>query len=281
MRKISNLMNLHAPGLAWQLRLRTSRIRALPNFMIIGAQKSGTRSLHAYLSQHPNIMPAHRAEIHYFDGGTSPAINHFEKGPEWYRAHFPLKNQLGTESKTFEKSPLYLFNPLVPKRIFELIPEVKLIVLLRNPTERAISHYFHEKRKGREHLPLQEAFRAEENRLADVLANQKYKSAEFKNWSYKNRGLYALQLERYFRYFPRQQILVLKSESFFNNPGLVTREVFDFVGVRSDFNVRDLTPLNVGKSKKNIEAKVYSYLNNFFKSHNQALYELIEKDFAW
>ncbi len=271
----------HALNVIWQYRRATWRSRSLPDFMIIGAQKSGTGSLYAYLSQHPQLLPSYKKEVHFFDGGLIPNIDNFEKGQAWYRAHFPFRKNVSTHSRTFEASPSYIFSPLTPRRIFDLVPEVKLIAVLRNPTERAISHYFHEKRKGRESMPIKEALQEEEKRLESVIDNKDYKSNIFIRHSYKGHGLYKRQIERFLKYFPWQQILVLNSEEFFSEPYNTLRQVFEFVGVDTGFKVKDLTPRNVAKNKSEVDPDIYRYLNNYFLPHNQALYELVGKRCGW
>jgi hypothetical protein len=253
----------------------------LPDFIIIGAQKAGTTSMFRYLSQHSQLLPSCVKEVHFFDGGLNSDVDNFAKGQGWYRAHFPLKKHLDDHSKTFEASPLYIFNPLTPKRIFDLVPEVKIIALLRNPTERAISHYFREKRKGRESLPILEAFQEEENRLESVVNNNDYKNNKFRHFTYKRRGLYKEQIERFLNYFPRHQILVLSSEEFFSQPDNTLRQVFEFVGVDTGFKVKDLRPRAVGKNKRKVRTDVYQYLNDYFLPHNQALYKLLGKSYEW
>ena len=267
--------------LIWKYRQATCHSRSLPGFIIIGAQKSGTSSLFAYLSQHPQLLPSWTKEIHFFDGGLNPQADHYAKGECWYRAHFPIKDNMSIHARTFEASPFYIFNPLIPERIFDLIPEVKLVAVLRNPTERAISQYFHEKRKGSEPLSLMEALKAEEQRLKPVIEKQDYNSRIFKNCSYKSRGLYKQQLERFIKYFPLQNILVLSSEEFFSDPGKTLRRVFEFTGTDTEFRVKKLRPHNVARNKNNIDLEVYSYLNDYFLPHNQELYELIGTNFDW
>lgn len=267
--------------LIWKYRQTTCHRRSLPDFIIIGAQKSGTSSLFAYLAQHPQLLPSWTKEVHFFDGGLKPQTDHYAKGECWYRAHFPIKDNMSIQSRTFEASPFYIFNPLTPERIFDLIPEVKLVAVLRNPTERAISQYFHEKRKGSEPLSLKEALQAEEQRLAPVIDKQDYNSRTFKNCSYKSRGLYKQQLERFLKYFPMQNILVLSSEELFSRPDSALGKVFQFTGVDSGFRTRKLRPHNVARNKNSIDPEVYSYLNNYYSHHNQELYELLGNDFGW
>lgn len=262
-------------------RLATWQDRVLPDFMIIGAQKAGTTSLYSYLAQHPHLFASHRKEVHFFDGGLNPRVNTFRRKERWYRAHFPRAGELGSRGQAFEASPLYLFNPLAPRRIHDLLPGVRLIALLRNPVERAISHYFHERRKGRETLPVMEAMQAEEERLAPVIEAQDYKSDAFRRCSYKSRGIYHRQLKRYLDYFPRENLLVMDSDDLFRRPAQALRRVLDFVGANPAVDVRDLEPRNVGSNRRRVDAAVYEYLEEYFRPHNEILYELLEWDFGW
>ena len=259
----------------------TSRSRALPDLIIIGAMKSGTSSLFGYLSQHPQLFPSRTKEVHFFDGGKKPEVDTFLKKEAWYRAHFPLKKHMSAGSKAFEASPLYIFNPLAPKRIFDLVPKVKIIAVLRNPTERAISHYYHVKRKNREPLSIYEALQAEEKRLEPVIRDKDYKSEVFRHYSYKSRGLYKKQIERYLNYFPLQQTLVLSSDELFCEPDSTLKRVFDFVGVDTEFKVNNLGARNVGHNRIEVDRNVYDYLNDYFLPHNQELYELVGKSYGW
>lgn len=253
----------------------------MPDFIIIGAQKSGTSSLYNYLSQHPDIIHPITKEVHYFDGGLDPKVDNYQKGEAWYRAHFPLQSKLNYTFKTFEASPLYLYNPLTPRRISGLLPDIKIIVLLRNPTDRAISHYFHEVRGGKEKLPIWDALQVEEERLGPIIEKQDYKNNIFIHHSYKSRGLYHDQLVRYFKYFPRENILILNSEKFFKNTNETLKCIYRFVGIDQDFNLNDSTPRNVGKNKVSADPKVYDYLNDYFRNNNQKLYNLINQNYGW
>ena len=126
---------------AFLLRRRTSRLRILPRYLIIGAQKSGTTTLYEYLNQHPAVARSFIQEVHFFD------LN-FARGLEWYRAHFPtylrreyVRSRRRMELITGEASAYYLFHPLVCARVRETLPDVRLIVVLRDPVERAWAHY--------------------------------------------------------------------------------------------------------------------------------------------
>ncbi len=267
--------------LAWRYRRLTWRRRTYPSVIIIGAQKSGTSSLFAYLGQHPMLIPSNVKEVHFFDGGLDPNVDNFEKGTSWYRAHFPPRQQITDDCRSFEASPLYMFNPLASERIHNLLPSVKLIALVRNPTERAISHYFHEKRLGWESLSIEDALRAEEERLELAIRNMEYRSVEYVHHSYKSRGRYAEQLVRYYSRFPRDQILVLRSEDLFGNPASTLEMIYDFVDVDNRFKNADLEPWNVGKNRSDVDASIYEYLDDYFRPHNQKLYDLVGQNMGW
>src|SRR5579885_2674785 len=137
-------------------RTITSSIRLLPDFIIIGTQRGGTTSLYAYLGQHPQIAPAVIKEVHFFD-------NNYERGVGWYRTQFPflieksIAKNIGQQNFiTGEASPYYLFHPHVPERAAKVVPGAKLIVLLRNPIDRAYSHYYHEVELGHEKLSFEQ-----------------------------------------------------------------------------------------------------------------------------
>ncbi|MCC0178641.1 sulfotransferase domain-containing protein [Waterburya agarophytonicola K14] len=267
--------------LAWPYNRVTSAERALPDFIILGAMKAGTTSLSYYLYEHPETFLSIPKEVHFFDGGKNPQVDTFAKGEYWYRAHFAKQKKLAPGTKVFEATPAYLFNPLAPKRIFETLPNAKLIILLRNPTKRAISHYLHGARRNWDPLPCYEALQAEEARLKPVIEAQNYKSRAFIEYSYKSRGLYREQIERYLEYFPREQMLIFNSNDLFTQTEAALKRVFDFIGVDPTFKVKNLTVPNSAPNKKKFEPHVYEYLNDYFKTHNEALYEFMGEDYGW
>jgi hypothetical protein len=268
-------------------RKYTWRLRPLPSFIIIGAQKAGTTSLHAYLSQHPELMAPKKKEIHYFDGISKqstktvlPVSDNYQKGESWYRSMFPIQFPFTKKIKTFESSPFYLFHPLVAGRIKQKLPECKLIVLLRNPTERAISHYFAEVRKLREHASMRIAMQQEETILAPIIEACDYLNVDFRNYSYKSRGLYKQQLDRYFECFDQEQMLILQSEKLFSDPNNTMNQVLDFLGLKR-FSPFDFQARNVGSNKLDIDPTIYQELNNYFKPYNEELFESLNRRFDW
>jgi Sulfotransferase domain len=136
----------------WTYGRATARARSLPGFLIIGAQKAGTTALYAYLRWHPAVLGPSWKEVSFFD-------RHYSRGEAWYRGQFPnaLRLQLverrsGARPIVGEASPSYLFHPLAPERVAALLPGARLVALVRNPVERAFSHYQHEVALGREPL---------------------------------------------------------------------------------------------------------------------------------
>lgn len=262
-------------------RRQTRHFRTLPDFIVIGAQKAGTTSLYNYLSQHPQIRPSFLKEVGFFDGGLDPQVDNFAMGLSWYRSHFPLKIAIRKSQAVFEASPNYLFNPRTAERIHNTLPHVKLIVLLRNPVERTISNYFHETRKKREPLSIESAFRAEEKRISTVLKTKDYKSTDYINWSYKGRSRYAEQLIRYFHCFPRDQILIIQSESLFGNPDKALEQICYFIGVEPHYKFKDLKARNMGKNRKEVDPTIHELLNDYFQPHNRALNALLDEKMDW
>lgn len=259
----------------------TANWRCLPNCQIVGAQRAGTSSLYHYLVQHPNIHKSYRKELHYFDGGLAPDVDNFDLGINWYRAHFPLKTTVKPGDICLDATPLYLFNPQVAKRIYRCTPHTRIIVLLRNPVERAISHYFLIKRHGFENLQLEQALAQEEKRLSQAYANCDFKDPAFRLYSYQARGFYLEQIKLYEQYFDDQQILMINSERFFRNPKNTLEQVFSFLGVDRNYQVPDLESQNVGNNKKKIAPEIYEKLTSTFKAPNLLLYSHINQSFDW
>lgn len=265
-----------------KLRKATAGLRALPDFVIVGAQKCGTSSMHQYLLQHPRLMPAAIKEVHFFDGGLDPVWDKYAEGEPLYRSYFPLRSAVSkVKGKCFEASPDYMFSPVAPARMARMIPDAKLVILLRDPVERAISHYFHERRRGRETEDIARAFALEEERLAPALASGNYKDTRFINLSYKARGRYAEQLARIFAHFPRENVLVLEAEGFFEDPGAGMRQVLDFVGMTPFPHGIDSKPTGTGSNKTTVPDHVRADLQACFTEPNRALADMLGRRFRW
>ena len=261
----------------------TGGMRILPDFIIIGGQRCGTTSLYYYLSQHPDVYASFPKEVHYFS-------NYYHKGINWYRSHFPLlwqKRRLNKNNHntfvTGEATPYYLSHPHAPRRVFETIPDVLLIVLLRNPIERAYSHYQHEVKMGAEILTFEEAIDREEERLAPemekLLKDKNYRSFNHQHFSYLSRGIYIDQLEAWSQYFHQEQLLILKSEHFYQDPSITLRVVREFLGL-ANWELDEYKKYYAARYTP-MEANTRERLARFFEPYNQRLYAYLDVNFGW
>ncbi len=248
-------------------RRATAASRALPDWLIIGTQKGGTTSLYAELCQHPAVGPAFRKEPHFFD-------ERWHRGVAWYRANFPRR---AASQSTGEASPIYLFDPQVPARVQQVVPDVRLIVMLRDPVDRAWSHYHHERRRGHEHLTFEEAIDAEPVRLAEPGSQGDY---HHRHHSYLARGRYAEQLERWLRLFPMERLHIIRSEDYYADPDTTYSEVLRFLGLPFH-QLAQRKKLNVGRYRDRMSPAMRGRLNAYFKPHNEALYTLLNRDMQW
>jgi hypothetical protein len=215
----------------------TAAARMLPSFLICGGQRCGTTSMYRALAAHPAIIKAvlHKG-VHYFDVG-------YDRGPRWYRGHFPTVRQAervsrrcGTAAQTFESSPYYMYHPLAAARIAEDLPDAKLIVLVRDPVERAISQHAHEVARGFEsEVDLARALALEPVRLRGVTerlaTDASHYSFSHQHHAYRARGEYARYLSRMAGYIGGDRIHVVESEEFFRDPARVYDGVLDFLGL--------------------------------------------------
>jgi hypothetical protein len=273
-------------GRSARLRARevTAPLRALPDFLIIGAQKAGTTSLYAYLCAHPDVLPAARKEVHYFD------LNH-ARGERWYRSMFPLRADLEVRARraghrvvTGEASPYYLFHPLAAERAASTVPGTRLVVLLRDPVQRAWSHYRHEVAAGREPLGFTEALDAEPGRLdgADdaVRAGGPPDLVRGHRWySYVARGLYADQLRRWLEVFPREQLLVLTAEDLFTEPRREWARTAGFLGL--DGAAPPTFRVHNPGTPDALDPAVRERLGATFARPNRDLAELLGHELPW
>jgi len=154
-------------------------------------------------------------------------------------------------------------------------------VVLRDPVERAISHFYYEVWGSHEARPIMQALLEEEDILASTWESGDYKAPHFLRCSYKARGRYAEQLERYFDVFSREQVLVLSSKGLFKNTADTLASTFDFLGLESTICVTDTKPRNVGTNKPEVDSAVLDYLAAYFAPHNERLFELLGGEIEW
>jgi cytochrome P450 len=257
---------LRRKGASLRLRLRALLGRGgLPNAIIIGAMKSGTTSLFDYLIQHPDVCGSRTKELHFFD-------NQYAKGERWYRANFAPRGQ----RVLLESSPYYLFHPLAAERAARLVPQARLIVLLRNPVDRAYSHFNQNAEEGLEPLSFEEALERETERLAgseEALAEGRIaRSHAHQTFSYVGKGLYAAQLQRWLGCFARERMLILKAEDLFAAPQLCVDRVTDFLGLER-FRIADPTPGNQRRYPL-MHPDTRRRLEGVFEAPNETLAEL-------
>jgi len=250
----------------------TAGVRALPDFLILGAQKAGTTALYAYLRWHPQITGPSFKEVSFFD-------RHYARGERWYRAHLPIRRG----RIVGEASPSYLFHPLAPERVARMLPDARLIALLREPVGRAFSHYQHEVALGRESLPFEDAVAQEGERMQGeverMLRDPTYFSHAWWNYTYVARGRYAEQLERWFAAFPREQVLVLLTDELAADTPGTYRRVLDFLGVEP--HALESFPRIFERDYGEMEPATRAGLEQEFAEPNRRLAELLGRELPW
>ena len=264
----------------------TSARRPLPDFVIVGAKRGGTTTMFRSLQAHPQVLglyPASQGKKspHYFD------LEH-HRGPRWYRSFFPTEAARtaggGPRRLVGEASPYYLFHPHAPSRIADELPDAKLVVMLRNPVDRAFSHHWDRVKNGVETESFEEAIRLEPERLAGerqaMLVDPTYQSHAYEHFSYLARGNYAAQLEHLFAVVDRERVLVLQSEPFYADPQAGYEQVLAFLGLPHH------APAEFGKlhghaDRPSVAPETRARLDEHFAPSDAALARLLETDPWW
>ena len=226
------------------------------------------------------MKPAFGKEVHYFD------LN-FRKGDNWYRSYFPLRMRNSRKYITGEASPYYLFHPHAARRASTVVPHAKLIVLLRNPVDRAYSHYQHQvkrgKGEGRETLTFEEAIEAEERILpgevSKMLQDEYYESVIHRTRSYLSRGKYIDQLLVWSSFFQRKQMLILESEDLFNDTTNTLERMLGFLGIPHWAPETYYIPNK--REYTGVSPLIRQQLDEYYKPHNQRLYEYLGVNLGW
>ena len=273
----------------------THGLRVMPDFIIIGGQRCGTSSLYYYLTEQHGIASAATKEVHFFD-------DFYDRGLDWYRAQFPTtayKSYVENIQKrafiTGEASPYYIFHPNVPCRVAKVLPNIKIIALLRNPIDRAYSQHWLEVKGTYETLPFEEAIALEPERTAGerekLLQDERYHSFAHRRYTYLARGIYIDQLAHWMNYFPREQFLILKTEDLYSTPAPVMRQALAFLGLpdeQIDTNKvykKYKVPSKKGYRNKDEAPKMRpetrSALVEYFRPHNARLYAFLGRDLDW
>jgi len=220
-----------------------------PNFFCIGAQKSGTTLLHELLKDIDDVYLPSKKEIHFFDQDLN-----FEKGLDWYECtYFSNSDKC---SAVGEITPSYIFIDEVPKRIKDCLgDEIKFILILRNPIERAYSQYIMKYKSKEEIHSFNDALLLENSRTKDDLQNNK-------QYSYLARGLYSKQISNYLNYFNKEQFLFIEFEDFVKNQDSTLKEICDFLNIKKDKKIVNKV---IHTSKLSLFEKVkFNFLNNYY-----------------
>jgi hypothetical protein len=269
-----------------------------PDFLILGAQKAGTSALHAYLLSHPKIAPPSAKELYYFSpesfgawpgfpgseryawlarGHDDPSVRRATL--RWYHAQFPIPLPL-RRRLNHEATACYLSSPDAPGRIHRYRPDLKFVVLLRDPVERAYSAWnmlrgftFEPWNRMQDTRSFGQALREEIDELDDDPRTLKS--------DYLRRGIYHEQLARYFTLFPREQFLVLEQSQLLIEPATTVNAVCRFLGLEPFRHERAWPSVNVGTYESAMSASARGFLSEFYAPHNEALFRLLGREFAW
>ncbi|MFI5491406.1 sulfotransferase family protein [Actinoplanes sp. NPDC051859] len=265
----------------------TSDQRPLPDFLVIGTKRGGTTSLWRYLIQHPlvpRLFPAWNTKTsHYFE-------ENWLRGEAWYRSHFPTRRQRaalerkhGGPSKVGEAAPLYMFHPMVAGRVADLMPRARMIVLLRDPVERAYSHWKERRGEGVEPLDFAAALAAEDSRTAGererLLADPDAFSEPYDWYSYRARGRYLEHLEPWLERFDASQLCIVGSETLYRKPAETYAQILDFLGL-PPYELPAYDVFN-DRPSQGMDDAVRAELSAYYRPYNAALEARLGMTFDW
>lgn len=279
---VKRLIHFGSATIGWL----TAGGRMLPSFLICGGQRCGTTSLYRALAAHPVVLKAvwHKG-VHYFDTGYHHSF-------AWYRGHFPLRHNAvrieaehGVPALSFESSPYYLYHPHAAARIARDLPGVKIIVLVRDPIERAYSHHAHEVARGFEpERDFARALELEPPRLHGqherLLANPFAYSFAHQHFAYRARGEYSSYLDAMASCVGRERILVLESEQFFTDPKPAYDTALDFLGL-PHLGYPDFERHNARPRADAMSSRLRIELSAHFAAHDAALASWLSRTPSW
>ena len=249
----------------------TFRRRTPPTFFIAGAQKAGTTSLYQFMVENKYVNQTEEKEIYFFNN-----LENYRKGERWYRAWFPLSSRRPTCDATAN----YFESAEAPERIRTHYPNAKIIILLRNPVERAFSHYKMAKKYGFEKLSFEDALQREDERLTyEKEQRPEEHTYLYQRLGYRTKGMYSEQLKYWLTTFPKEQLHIVISEELFANPEKECRKVLDFL----NFDTHPKVPLrqaNAG-SHEDMPETVRRELLEFYAPYNAELSEMLNKELNW
>jgi hypothetical protein len=257
----------------------TGPIRSLPDFIIIGTARSGSTSLYYNICQHPCVLSAAYDELGYFD-------SNFHLGLNWYRSLFPtlFSKWVVKQKKQFaitgEDTPFYIWNPLVAKRILKILPKIKLIVLLRNPVDRAYSNYHLGVRSGSENLSFEDAIQIELKKLEQSNSKSVHDVKKYTiPRSYISKGFYSDQLKIWLELFTPEQLMIVSTEDLESNPQKTLDEIYDFLKIPKNHKLIPEKQKIASYPKMKDETR--EFLINLYKKNNVELFRMIGQKFDW
>lgn len=259
-------------GIVARLRYRTHSDRLVPSLIIVGAQKAGTTYLFHQLAQHPNVATPLTKELHFFD-------DNYSRGLDWYLGHFPRSDE--GSLLTLEASPGYVFHPHALHRLAKDLPGARVVVLLRDPTKRAYSHFLHERRLGFEQLDdFGAALDIEEERIAPdlerLVSHPEETGFAWRHFSYMARGEYLEQIRRCHEVFGKDRVLILRSEQMFADPRAALATTIEFAGLPA-WVPDELAPNDMSASgEPPLDNAVERRLREHFAAHNRDLAEYLD-----
>jgi tetratricopeptide (TPR) repeat protein len=249
-------------NLDWKLRKEKE-----PDFIIIGVAKCGTSSLFKYLSEHPQILPPHKKELNFF------TPENFDKGIDWYLSQFPAI----ADTKDFltgEASPAYFNDSIAIENISKLCLETKIILLLRNPVDRAISWYYHNVKCGYETRDINQVLQTEIQQLKNLSEEELQERT-----GHIFDGIYVNKIQKWSAAIPSENLLILQTEELANNTAKTVRQVFRFLGLH-EYQSSQYLRYNTG-NYNSVDPHLIEQLAEIFLPYNQQLEQYLNRKFNW
>lgn len=246
-------------------------LRPLPDVVVLGAMKSGSTSVYELMLEHPAVRGAVRKEVHFLD-------IHYDRGLRWWRGQFPSRWP-GQDWTAVEATPMYLSFPPAPQRLRAVGVQPRFVVLLRDPVERAVSHWSHRNREGRDSRSLEQVIADEAGMTDDDAVALAAKGIAAYQPLVLAHGHYAAQLVRWQAAFPVESFLVIEAQSFFTDPQTTMDRVFDFAGLES-VPIADARARNAGDARE-VSKDALAALADYYAPLNDDLFALLGRRFPW
>ncbi len=242
-----------------------SAIRKAPDFLIIGGFKCATTSLYQYLNHHPQILPSLEKELDFFD-------LEYEQGLSWYQAQLPPIPQTSV-FRAGEATPNYLYCPQAPQRVLDAFPDIKLIVILRDPIDRAVSHFHFVPQNGQKKRAIEEVFSTEMKRLEEAISSGSLSLRHLNQNRYLGHSLYLYPLQIWLSYFPMKNVKIVQQEALAFQPSAVLNSIFSFLELPAH-ELKEYQRHKLGCYSP-ISQELRSSLETFFHPHREKIEKLL------